>query len=67
MANRAADAVMSGAHKSILSYHLEDPDTKTFLQVYHIYFFFLFIYIIFIFILYIFIYIYFIWHHYHVR
>ena len=37
MANRAADAVMSGAHKSILSYHLEDPDTKTFLQVYHIY------------------------------
>ena len=37
MANRAADAIMSGAHKSILSYHLEDPDTKTFLQVYHIY------------------------------
>ena len=58
MANRAADAVMSGAHKSILSYHLEDPDTKTFLQVYHIYIYIyiLFIYI-YIYILYIYIYI----------
>lgn len=33
MANKAADAVVSGTYGSILQYHLEDLDTKNFLRV----------------------------------
>ncbi|KAK3604620.1 hypothetical protein CHS0354_028977 [Potamilus streckersoni] len=32
MANEAADAVQSGQYKSILSYHMDQPPTKKFLQ-----------------------------------
>jgi len=34
MANRAVDSVASRAHPSIFHFHLDDPETKQFLQVF---------------------------------
>ena len=33
LANEAATAVSTGTHNSIISYHLEEPNTKRFIQV----------------------------------
>lgn len=33
LANKAAEAVLNGSLNSILSYHLEEPDTKWFIEV----------------------------------
>jgi hypothetical protein len=35
MANDAAETVMAGQYKNILSFHMDQPSTKKFLQVLH--------------------------------